>query len=70
VAVAHDGCCVFCVLCVVFCLLAYFLFDFLFLSNQLVEIDLDKGQISKLCSVVNKKPQQKHPDTIRCPGAE
>ncbi len=45
-------------------------FDFLFLSNQLVEIDLDKGQISKLCSVVNKKPQQKHPDTIRCPGAE
>ena len=29
---------------------------FLFLANQLVEIDRDKVQISKLCATVNKKP--------------
>ncbi len=50
-------CVVFCVLC----LLAYF-----FSANQLVEIDLDTEQISKLCATVNKKPPQKHPDIIRC----
>ena len=57
-------CFVFCVLCVVFAcviiIIAYFL------ANQLVEINLDKEQKSKLCTTVNKKPPQKHPDIIRC----
>ena len=41
-----------------------------FLASQLVEIDWDKGQISKLCSTVNKKPPQKHPDYIICANVE
>ena len=40
------------------------------ISNQLVNIDRDKGQISKLCAAVNKKPPQKHPDIIRCLSVE
>ena len=56
-AAAHVGCCVFCDLCVVFACVIIILF---FLANQLVEIDLDKEQISKLCATVNKKPPQTH----------
>jgi hypothetical protein len=71
VEAAHVGCCVFCVLCVMLYLLAYlFFYYYYYLANQLVEIDLDKGQISKLCSTVNKKPPQKHPDIIICPNME
>ena len=63
-------CCVFCVLCVELCLLAQLFYYFLFLVNQLVEIDWDKVQISKLCATVNKKPPQKHPDIVRCASIE
>ena len=61
-------CCVFCVLCCV-CFHNYLIF-FYFLATQLVNIDRDKGQISKLCAAVNKKPPQKHPDIIRCSSME
>jgi hypothetical protein len=55
-------CCLSCVLCFVYVVFA--------LANQLVEIDLDKVQISKLCTTVNEKPPQKHPDIIRCASVE
>jgi hypothetical protein len=68
---AHAGCCVFCV-CVLFCvcLRNYSWYIFLFLANQLVEIDRDKVQIRKLCASVNKKPPWKHPYIIRCASVE
>ncbi len=62
-------CFVFCVLCCV-CLRDYYSIIFYFLAYQLVEIDLYKAQISKLCSTVNKKPPQKHPDIFICPNME
>ena len=65
---AHVVYRVFYVLCVVLCLLAYYILYFL--ANQLVEIDPDKGQISKVCATVNKKPPQKKPCSIRCASVE
>ena len=55
-------CVMFCVFCCV-CLRKYSIM-FYFLANQLVNINRDKGQISKLCGAVNKKPQQKHTDIL------
>ena len=51
-AAANFLLCVVCVVCVVLCFACVF---YSFLANQLVEIDGDKVQISKLCSTVNKK---------------
>jgi hypothetical protein len=59
-------CCV--VLCCV-CLHNYSII-FNFLANQLINIDRDKGQTSKLCTTVYKKPPQKHPYIIRCSSVE
>jgi len=71
VSAAHAVYCVLCVLCFVCCVVFACLFYILyFLASQLVEIDWDKGQISKLCSTVNKKPPQKHPDYIICANVE
>ena len=62
-----GSCCFLCVLCfvcfAVFACVSILLF-FYFLANQLVNINRDKGQISKLCGAVNKKPQQKHTDIL------
>ena len=56
-AVAHAVC--LCVLCSVCCVVfACVFYVFYFLANRLLEIDWDKGQISKLFSTVNKKPPQ------------
>jgi hypothetical protein len=66
--VAHVGFCVVCVLCAVFAWVI--LIIFYFLANQVVEIDLVKEQVSKLCATVNIKPPQKHPDIIRCSSME
>ena len=62
-AVAHVVCGVFCVLYVVFACM-------IILANQLVNIDLDKEQISKLCAAVNIKQRQKHTDIFRCARVE
>ena len=51
-AAANFLLCVVCVVCVVLCFACVF---YSFLANQLVEIDGDKVQISKLCSTVKKK---------------
>ena len=71
VAAAHVVCPMFRVLCFVCCVVfACVFYNFLYLANQLAEINWDKGQISKLCATVNKKPPQKHPDIIRWGSVE
>ena len=60
-------CFVFCVLCA--CIINYSIF-FYFFANQLGKINLDKVQMGKLCTTVNKKPPRKHPDIIRCASVE
>ncbi len=63
-------CCVLCVVCCVLCVVLCLLANLINLANQLVEIDQGIVQISKLCSTVNKKSSQKHPDFIRCASVE
>jgi hypothetical protein len=63
--------CVFVFLCFVCCVVFACEFYLLYiLADQHVEINRDKGQISKLCSTVNTKPPQKHPDIIICANVE
>jgi len=71
VVVAHVGCCVFCIMFCVLCacIINYSIF-FYFFANQLGKINLDKVQMGKLCTTVNKKPPRKHPDIIRCASVE
>jgi len=54
----------------VYCVCLRNFYYFSFLANQLVEINLEKEQKSKLCATVNKNPPQQHPDIIRCASME